>query len=236
MFTSYQEVTKKFKCLLSLSTKSPALLSLQAGTSIIMGGMKTCIVFGGILVALVSGKCILLFQFCLILTCFFFVFCISNVFKMRFSSYLRTVATNHCVERGRVHPAAQLFVQHKLYRQKKRGLGGTPAPKHLCPPRILHGNAFHLQRHCGTHPILHVRLWKPWDWGTERVRRRRDGNICLCPRWAMLYSHGNVMGLPCRETCKLSCRDLSFSCRRSRNVLNWSSCTELLKKTCCSHF
>lgn len=154
-----------------------------------MDGVKTYVVFGVIMVVSGNYRPIAV---CIILMFLFFSPNVSTaplIFSKLSFSYVWTAATNNCIQWRRVHPASQFCVQHQLYRQKKRCLGWAPADKHLCLPRVLHGDAFHLQRNSGKHQILHVHLWKPREWpGGRSGRRQWGGNICLCSRWICFFT------------------------------------------------
>lgn len=191
---SYQEwlkenKTKKKPNMFSLLNwlKDSSFLSLQDKSSIVMDGVKAYVVFGGFLAAL-SGKDTNMHDIDVYLIYIFISTC-TVMFPIPSFSYLWTVATNHRVQWRRVHPAAQLRLQHQLHREKKRGLGRTPAEEHLRVPRVLHGHTLHLQRDSGEYRVLHVCVWKPREWAGWRPGRGQwGGNIRVCPRWIWVFT------------------------------------------------
>lgn len=146
-----------------------------------MDGVKTYVFV--VVFAVVTGKRILV---CVILM--FFHMSTAPWYFVNSFSYLWTVATNYHLQRGRVYSEAELCVQHKLHGQKKCCLGWAPAGKHLCLPRLLHGDALHLQCNCCKHRLLHVHVWNPGG----RTRGSPGGgkwsrNIRVCSRWICFF-------------------------------------------------
>lgn len=162
----------------NLLTKQSASLSPQAWTSIIMDGLKACVIFGVVLT--LSGKWRPKSSVCVVPAAFRRSQLIQRTV---FSSRLRFASSYDRVRQKGFYPAAQLCLQRQLHGQKECGVDGAPAGKHLCLPRLLHGDALHLQCNSGKHRLLHVHLWKPRRPGRRRVRRGQRGwDICLCSR------------------------------------------------------